>query len=131
MNKKVDNAVQANRIRNRAKAAGLDASLAYWNVSAAALAELTGGCGPGKLGDALIPDKIFGLDLTPACQVHDFDYSPMSEIPRALADARFFANMRRLMRKQLKVGFWQNIKQRFAICKYFDAVEDHGESSKK
>lgn len=34
-----------------------------------------GGCGPGSLGDWLVPDTIYGLSIKPACSIHDYMYS--------------------------------------------------------
>lgn len=129
--KKVNGAIQAEEIRRLSKAYGLDASFAYWNCSAAALSELTAGCGPGRFGDKFVPDDVSGLNLLPACQIHDFDYSHLSDVSKALADARFFANMRRSMRAQdNKINLYKRIAWRFIICKYFDAVDIYGKGAR-
>jgi hypothetical protein len=54
------------------------------------------GCGPGGIGDFLVPDTIYGLSIKPACQVHDWDYrfgEGHSEEERKKADKRFLTNM--------------------------------------
>ena len=35
---------------------------------------LSYGCGPGGLGDWFVPDTMWGLSVTPACRIHDWDY---------------------------------------------------------
>lgn len=32
------------------------------------------GCGPGDMGNRLVPDSIFKVVITPACCVHDYSY---------------------------------------------------------
>lgn len=32
------------------------------------------GCGPGGIGDYLVPDTVYFLDISPACRVHDWQY---------------------------------------------------------
>ncbi|MHC4184133.1 MAG: hypothetical protein ACYSR0_12370, partial [Planctomycetota bacterium] len=50
------------------------------------------GCGPGGLGDYLVPDTILGLSVKPACQIHDYYYrhwQDSSEDARSMADRIF------------------------------------------
>jgi hypothetical protein len=32
------------------------------------------GCGPGGIGDFLVPDTVYGLSIRDACRVHDWGY---------------------------------------------------------
>ena len=32
------------------------------------------GCGPGGAGDKLVPDTMYGLDVSNACRIHDWYY---------------------------------------------------------
>ena len=32
------------------------------------------GCGPGGVGDYVVPDTVYGLAIKEACQIHDWDY---------------------------------------------------------
>lgn len=34
----------------------------------------TFGCGPGGIGDYLVPDTMWGLDISEACRIHDWFY---------------------------------------------------------
>lgn len=50
-------------------------SLACWNFAADYPDEFKSyGCGPGGVGDWFVPDTMYGLDVSPACRNHDFDY---------------------------------------------------------
>ena len=47
------------------------------------------GCGPGGIGDFLVPDTVYGLSIRDACRVHDFGYRHSlgnSEEDRAMHD---------------------------------------------
>jgi len=32
------------------------------------------GCGPGGIGDLLVPDTVYGLSIRDACRIHDWGY---------------------------------------------------------
>ena len=53
-------------------------------------------CGPGGIGDWMVPDTIYGLSMRPACRQHDYDYrfgNGASDEHRKECDARFKKNM--------------------------------------
>jgi hypothetical protein len=52
----------------------LEAPKEYWSTPTEIVDQLTGGCGPGELGDYLVPDSFLGLSIYPACRIHDFMY---------------------------------------------------------
>ena len=59
------------------------------------------GCGPGGTGDWLVPDTIYGLNVSMACKIHDWYYRfwpEDSEEARAKADRIFKNNMLRIVR---------------------------------
>jgi hypothetical protein len=114
---------EAEEIRKLAEKQRLDASLYYWHVSPSVLAGMANGCGPTQIGDLVIPDRLpGGLDLRPACQIHDVDYGHGAAISRALKDARFVANMLRAMRCT-NCSKLTRVIQRYWVCRYFDAVD--------
>jgi len=56
------------------------------------------GCGPGRVGDYLVPDSFFGLSIRIACQVHDFMYRTGQSITdKARADRVFMNNTMRIV----------------------------------
>lgn len=67
----------------------------YWALPES---ERRGGCGPGGLGDWLVPDTIWLLSVRPACKIHDFMYSVGETISdKDEADRVFLNNMLRLV----------------------------------
>ena len=49
----------------------------------------TFGCGPGGVGDYLVPDTMWGLDISEACRIHDWFYR---FCPDRSAEAKAFAD---------------------------------------
>jgi len=58
-------------------------------------------CGPGTWGDLLIPDKIFGVDVTRCCTAHD----------------EFYANPRGRSRKDGDRAFLNCLRQRVRVIR--------------
>ena len=88
-----------------------------------------GGCGPGRLGDKLVPDRIMGINVKPACAVHDYMYymaeRDESEKTRQLADLYFLLNMLIIIRKESKSRILRRMRMFIAVG-YFDAVDIGG-----
>ena len=83
----------------------------------------TGGCGPGKWGDWFVPDTIYGLNIKPACYIHDCNYSE-ADTPekRHAADLRLFANGEKIikMKSRNKFMIWLRMLR---YSKYYVAVD--------
>ena len=63
------------------------------------------GCGPGGVGDVLVPDKMYGLDVSDACRIHDWYYrfySDNSSAGRQEADSILKNNLIRIVRAKSK-----------------------------
>lgn len=63
------------------------------------------GCGPGGVGDRLVPDTMYGLDVSIACRIHDWYYrfyEENTEEARASADRVFKNNLLRIVRAKTK-----------------------------
>ena len=78
---------------------GLLAPKSYADASQALKDIICNGCGTGDWKGALVPETIYGLSVTRACNIHDWMY----ERGRCLeekekADDAFHVNMRRLIR---------------------------------
>jgi hypothetical protein len=72
----------------------------YWNTPPEALAFIIGrgGCGPGWLGDKIVPDKLLGLSILEACKIHDWMWAMgTTDDDRVVADRVFKNNMLRLI----------------------------------
>jgi len=50
-------------------------------------------CSPGTLGDRLVPDTIGSVNVSYACQAHDFAYASLHTTTRRFADAQFYRNL--------------------------------------
>lgn len=68
----------------------------YWRLPASERGRL--GCGPGYLGDLLVPDTFYGLSVKSACSIHDFMYrTGQVEVDREVADRVLLNNCVRIV----------------------------------
>lgn len=59
------------------------------------------GCGGNDITSFIVPDSLLGLDITSACNIHDYMYSNSSlKITREKADRIFLDNMLSLVEKK-------------------------------
>lgn len=92
----------------------------------------TGGCGPGKLGDWFVPDKLLGESVFLACRCHDWMYAEVeSEEDKFWADFWFDSNMLLLINDgetldppRLKLARSYYIAVSFLGGSYTDVKED-------
>jgi len=83
-----------------------------------------GRCGPGtSWKEKLVPENIWGLSMTPACQIHDpmYKYGKTIEDKRE-ADRVFLNNMLRLIDAGSANTFMRWLRRR-AAYKYYEAVD--------
>ena len=98
---------------------------AYFRLSPEAKREIVNGCGPGKFS-FLIPDTMYGLDVSAACDIHDYMYFMGETIEdKKEADRVFMNNLLRIIeaKTQSKILSW--LRKRRAV-KYFSAVAMFG-----
>jgi hypothetical protein len=70
----------------------------YWTLSQVQRKAICNGCGAGKLLGLVVPDNILGVNITEACDIHDFMYATGKTIgDKYLADRVFLNNMVRLI----------------------------------
>ena len=104
----------------------LSAPAKYWGTPAEVIDEITGGCGPGGLGDYLVPDTVWRLSIFYPCRIHDFQYHEgNTEQDKKIADETFLNNMIRVVKAKSK---WSLLKKfRLLRCKrYYQAVHWFG-----
>lgn len=106
----------------RSKLTGLVAPLEYWAVPPEDMhLHVSGRCGPGKgFVEKLIPEKLWGLSVTKACEIHDFMYEfgeKTKEYKRA-ADNVFLSNMLTLVDRNTKWGWLKWLRKRAAFGYY-------------
>jgi hypothetical protein len=76
--------------------ATLFAPAAYWRLPESERARM--GCGPGYLGDLIVPDTMWLLSVKSACSVHDYMYRVGEvEFDRELADRVLLNNCVRII----------------------------------
>jgi hypothetical protein len=68
----------------------------YWRLPESE--RLRMGCGPGYMGDLIVPDTFYGLSVKPACGIHDFMYKiGRVEADREIADRVLLNNCVRIV----------------------------------
>ena len=98
----------------------LFAPLGYWDLSDQAREEMLNGCGTRGIIGLLVPDTVWGLCITPACNIHDYMYSVGATIAdKDEADRVFLNNMLRM----IDDGIWVLKLPRIIRAKeYYEAV---------
>jgi hypothetical protein len=106
-------------------AAQLYAPAGYWNLTPEEHRFMCDGCGRGILS-IVIPDVVFGLRITAACDIHDYMYLVGDTYEdKQAADRVFLNNMLRLVEARTD---WDWLKKlRAATCYlYYLAVDKLG-----
>lgn len=99
----------------------------YWETPKDVLDKIVHGCGPGTgWKESLIPDTIWGLSITGACNVHDFMYYAGENLTdKDEADRVFLNNILRTIDANTEWGFMKWLRRRRAY-KYYEAVSHFG-----
>ena len=97
----------------------------YWKAPASLVKEVCNGCGTKGLGGWLVPETLYGLSITEACQIHDWMYWEGKTIfDKQSADRAFLNNMLRIIENE-SIGILKQLRRGRAI-KYYGAVVDFG-----
>jgi len=115
---------------------GLKAPLVYgdqpcsiFDASKDMLDECTGGCGPGGIGDMLVPDTVWFLSVNQACKIHDWMYSwGVTAEDKEEADEFFRINMFYIIETKTKWR-WLRVLRKMRAQKYYLAVSEGGDKS--
>ena len=84
--------------------------------------EMTNGCGREGVEGRIVPDTIWGLDISPVCRVHDYMYMHAETLAEEnYSDAIFGANLISLIQQKTKFAPLKWLRLRRAY-KYVDAV---------
>ena len=82
----------------------------------------TNGCGRAGIEEKLVPDTIWGLDISPVCRVHDWMYSDADTLDdEEFADGVFAANLVAYIRQKSANRFMAALRLHRAYL-YIDAV---------
>ena len=104
----------------------LAAPRSFWTFLNQDMSKVVNGCGPGGIGNFLVPDIIYGLDITLACKIHDWMYTIYNdEAGFKIANQIFLDNMIRINNKDTKYTWLKWLRTR-RILKYYKAVRDFG-----
>ncbi len=97
----------------------------YWKASAEERTKRCNGCGTKGLGGWLVPDTLYGLNITEACNIHDWMYAKGKVIAdKDSADRAFLNNMLRIIEAESSAWF-KSIRKRRAWA-YYLAVKQFG-----
>lgn len=98
----------------------------YLTLPAAERKKLVNGCGPGGWKIDLVPDTLWGLDISEACNIHDFMYTVGVDLAaKEEADRVFLNNMLRLIDARGSMR-WLKTLRRMRARKYYEAVVHFG-----
>ena len=93
------------------------------------LEECTGGCGPGGVGDMLVPDTIWLLSIKDACKIHDWMYTwGVTREDKEEADEFFRVNMKYIIEAKTK-WTWLRYARRRRANTYYLMVSEGGDKS--
>jgi hypothetical protein len=96
----------------------------YYELGEATKATICSGCGTTGWKGKLVPDDIWGVNITEACQIHDYMYFIGETIEdKYSADRVFLNNMIRLINNK---GGWFAWFRRYRAVTYYNAVAHFG-----
>ena len=99
----------------------------YKALTAAEKAKICNGCGSKGLGGWLVPDTVWGLNITDCCNIHDFMYSQGATLQdKEYADRIFLNNLVRIIDSGSKFLRW--LRRRRALKMHW-AVDKFGEAA--
>jgi hypothetical protein len=98
----------------------------YWKLTPEQKSSIVNGCGPGKVLGILVPDSLWGLNITEVCNIHDYCYAMGESIKdKNEADRIFLNNMLRVIDAAQSCWLLRVLRARRAQT-YYNAVRDFG-----
>lgn len=86
--------------------------------------QICNGCGTSGWKGKIVPETMWGLNVTAACQIHDWMYyHGKSEEDRVEADRVFLNNLIRIINAH---GGWLAWLRRYRATTYYNAVREFG-----
>lgn len=102
----------------------LFAPKSYWQASPELRKSIRNGCGVAGWKGKLVPNSMWGLDISKACDIHDWMYHwGKTEADRAEADRVFLNNLVRIINHQ--GGALAGLR-RYRATTYYNAVHRFG-----
>lgn len=98
----------------------------YWDSSLEIRRIVANGCGTSGWKGALVPETMWGLSVTPACDIHDWMYACGRTLAdKDEADRVFLNNMLRII-EDAGSWWWVSALRRTRARDYYDAVHCFG-----
>jgi len=106
---------------------GLAAPPGYWRLTPEEKEKICNGCGAKSALVDFVPDTIWGLDISEACNIHDYCWHVAEPTWQAFHDANrlFLDNMLRLINRLTRWSWMRWLRRKRAL-KYYQAVEEFG-----
>ncbi len=105
---------------------GLYATPGYWELTPDQRGDLCNGCGTKGLCGWIVPDTLWGLSITMACDIHDYMYAVGESLyDKERADQTFLNNMLRIIDASTSCRWLKRLRARRAKI-YYRAVRDFG-----
>lgn len=105
---------------------GLTAPKTFWNATGAKRSRNCNGCGTEGWKGAMVPDTIWGLRISKACDIHDWMYAEgTSDADKQYADMLFLNNMIAIIRiasEQSTAGWVLKLVRERRAFTYYQAV---------
>ncbi len=104
----------------------------FWEASTTMVNDIAVGCGPGSgWKEKLVPDTMYGLDISEACVIHDWMYyEGETHEDKERADRVFMNNLNRIIGERGKNSFiFTNFLRRRRATTYYRAVKYFGGSA--
>ena len=99
----------------------------YWQLTDEQRKDICNGCGTKGFCGYLVPDNLWGLDITEACNIHDYMYHIGQTIAdKELADRVFLNNMIRLIDAGTRWNWLKRRRVREAKVYHYFVVEFGG-----
>jgi len=101
------------------------------NFSWNAAKSISNGCGTDGWKGKIVPETMYGLNISIACDIHDFDYYfGMDWADKTEADNRFLDNLCRIIKHESKWwNCWLNPLRRIRAKEYHLAVKYFGSNA--
>jgi hypothetical protein len=104
----------------------LSAPVSYWSATCETRRLNCNGCGTGGWKGTLVPDTVYGLPITEACNIHDWMYAEgVTADDKGEADSLFLHNLLALVESAAKASLfarWIAPLRRRRALKYYEAV---------
>ena len=99
----------------------------YWRLTQEQKRTMCNGCGPKGFG-LVVPDTVYGLRITEACNIHDWMYGyyePFSDENKKLADRVLYNNIIRIVEAKTKWSWLKWLRRKRAYT-YYLSVDKFG-----